>query len=69
MNLIVVSERAKTLQCRASSNCNGSPGDDLGTVATATECCVENPDGLAFVSDEESCIPCVGEYVTSNDPN
>jgi hypothetical protein len=49
--------------CRASVNCNGEPGDDLG-VTTERGCCVDNPNGLAYsIQGGESCTPCVGESI------
>ena len=48
--------------CRATVNCTGGPGDDLGDTTTR-DCCVNNPRGLAYVTNinEGTCIPCVGE--------
>ena len=48
--------------CRASSDCVGGPGDDLG-VMTIEECCLETPNGLGF-SEGEVCSPCIGECMT-----
>ena len=48
--------------CRASVDCNGAPGDDLG-VMTIGQCCLETPNGLGF-SEGEVCSSCIGEYVT-----
>ena len=53
---------AQAVECRASSDCNGLPGDVLGRVTTGKECCVDNPNALAYVSGEEGCVPCVGEH-------
>ena len=57
----VISVKAQQVVCRASVNCNGQPGDDLGEM-TDSECCIDNPNGLAYsVPGEESCTPCIGE--------
>lgn len=56
----VISVKAQVI-CRASVNCNGQPGDDLG-VTTERGCCIDNPNGLAYsVPGGESCTPCIGE--------
>ena len=47
--------------CRASANCAGGPGDDLG-VMTLRECCLDNSKGLAYISSEGSCISCIGKW-------
>lgn len=47
--------------CRASVNCAGGPGDDLGNT-TERECCVNNPSSRAYVDSKGNCIPCVGEH-------
>ena len=48
--------------CRASADCSGAPGDNLG-VMTIEECCLETPNGLGF-SVGETCSPCIGECMT-----
>ena len=48
--------------CRASTDCNGGPGDDLGLM-TREQCCFNTPNGLGF-SNAEFCSPCTGEYIT-----
>ena len=49
--------------CRASADCSGAPGDDLG-VMTIEQCCTNDTiNGFGF-SDGESCLPCIGEGVT-----
>ena len=53
--------RGQLQWCRASTNCNGVPGDDLGPVADPRDCCLGNPNGLAYVPREGVCIACVGE--------
>ena len=55
--------RGQTVEvgCRASVNCAGGPGDDLGRTAERG-CCVDNPLGLAYVGGEGLCVPCIGEY-------
>ena len=54
--------KAQTIvQCRASVDCDGAPGDDLG-VTTDRGCCVDNPNGLAYtMGGGEICTPCIGE--------
>ena len=49
--------------CRASDDCNGDTGDDLG-VMTIEQCCTNDTvNGLAF-SEQESCTSCIGECMT-----
>ena len=64
-NKVTVSVRAQAVnvQCKASLDCNGALSNDLGLVATARECCLDNPNALAYVSEEGICVPCVGEYI------
>ena len=58
----VVSVRSQPLtSCRASANCVGGPGDDVGVTVDGRSCCMDNPRALAFVVGEGSCVPCVGE--------
>ena len=55
---VIVAVHAQVV-CRASTDCNGAPGDDLG-VMTIKECCLNTPNSLAF-SEGEFCTPCIGE--------
>ena len=56
------SVRAQTdIECRASVNCNDVPGDVLERVATGSQCCLDNPNALAFRTAEGTCEPCVGK--------
>ena len=50
------------VSCRASVNCTGGPGDDLGVATNGSSCCLDNPRALAYnpVGTEE-CVACVGE--------
>ena len=58
-----MSVRGQTFSCRASVNCAGGAGDDLGVAASGESCCVDNPRALAYnpVGTEE-CVACVGEF-------
>ena len=48
--------------CRASFNCAGGPGDDLGVAVDGAGCCLDNPNALAYSPlGSEECIPCIGE--------
>ena len=50
------------VSCRASVNCAGGPGDDLGVAADGRSCCLDNPRALAYAPvGGEECIACVGE--------
>ena len=61
MHTVVSVTAQQLVVCRASVNCNGEPGDNLG-LATERSCCINNPNGLAYVaSGSESCTPCIGE--------
>ena len=57
----VVSVRGQLVSCRASTNCAGGPGDDVGVAVDGRGCCLDNPRALAFSDGEGSCVPCVGE--------
>ena len=57
---LVVSVNAQQGSCRASVNCDGSPGDVLISVTTIENCCL-NTAGLAF-NVRESCTPCIGMF-------
>ena len=59
--LIVTSVRGQLTSCRASFDCNGAPGDDLGSVTDPRDCCLGNPNGVAYIPREGACIACVGE--------
>ena len=49
--------------CRATSNCAGGPGDDLGVAEDGSGCCLGNPNALAYTPQgSEECIACVGEF-------
>ena len=48
--------------CKASVNCTGGPGDDLGVVADGSSCCLDSPRGLAYIPlGSDNCSTCVGE--------
>ena len=48
--------------CRASVNCAGGPGDDLGVAVDGRSCCLDNPSALAYSPQgTEECVACVGE--------
>ena len=48
--------------CRASVNCTGGPGDDLGVTVDGRSCCLDNPRALAYSPQgTEDCFACVGE--------
>ena len=49
--------------CRASFNCAGGDGDNLGEAANGKDCCLGNPRGLAYNPvDSEDCFACIGEF-------
>ena len=49
--------------CRASFNCAGGPGDDLGVAVDGEGCCLSNPDVLAYSPPGSvDCVACVGEF-------
>ena len=55
------SDTTTPVMCRASVNCAGGSGDDLGEM-TLGDCCVNNPRGLAYsLIGSERCVACVGE--------
>ena len=58
----IVSVRGQVL-CRASVNCAGGPGDDLGVAVNGEGCCLGNPDALAYSPPGSDCIACVGEVL------
>ena len=61
VNGYIVSVRGQQLvQCRTSVNCTG---DDLGAAMDGENCCLDNPRALAYVPNNGSCVPCVGESV------
>ena len=53
----------QSFSCRASVNCAGGLGDDLGVAGSGESCCLDNPRALAYnpVGTEE-CVACVGEF-------
>ena len=53
--------RGQLVTCRASANCTGGAGDDLGVAVDGRGCCLDNPRALAFVPSEGTCVACVGE--------
>ena len=57
--LATVHAQVNTVVCRASTDCNGAPGDNLGIV-TVEDCCLNIPNGLGY-SEGEICSPCIGE--------
>jgi hypothetical protein len=49
--------------CRASFNCSGGPGDDLGVAVDGAGCCLDDPNALAYTTPgTEDCIACVGGF-------
>ena len=52
------------VMCRASVNCAGGSGDDLGVMTLGKCCaCVNNARGLAYNPiGSERCVACVGEF-------
>ena len=66
LSIIVMSVRGQGLVvlCRASFNCAGGPGDDLGVVVDGEACCLGNPDAQAYSPQgSEDCFTCVGEFI------
>ena len=62
INGCIISVRGQAIICRASVNCTGGPGDDLGMAVDGRSCCLDNPRALAYsLQDSEKCIACVGE--------
>ena len=58
--LVLVAVNAQEeVVCRASNDCNGAPGDDLG-VMTIEQCCLNTPNSLGF-SEGEICSACISE--------
>ena len=50
------------MTCRASVNCAGGAGDDLGVAVDGRDCCLDNPRALAYSPlGSEECIACIGE--------
>ena len=61
--VIVVIVRGQLVSCRASPNCAVGDGDDLGLAANGSDCCLNNPDAMAYSPQgSENCFPCIGEY-------
>ena len=56
---IVTVHAQSSVVCRASVDCDGGPGDDLGSM-TIEQCCLNTPGSLAF-SSGETCSACIGE--------
>ena len=49
--------------CRATFNCAGGPGDDLGVADDGEGCCLSNPDVLAYSPPgSANCVACIGEF-------
>ena len=61
--IVAVKAQEEPVVCRASINCSGAPGDDLGVTLTIEECCLNVPNSLGF-SEGEVCSSCVGECIT-----
>ena len=60
--VIVVIVRGQNVSCRASPNCGGGMGDDLGVAASGERCCLDNPDAMGYnPQGTEDCFPCIGE--------
>ena len=54
--------------CRASFNCAGEPGDDIGVADDGAGCCLDNPSAMAYPpkpKGSEDCFACVGTGVGS----
>ena len=50
--------------CRATFNCAGGPGDDLGVTVDGAGCCLGNPNATAYTPQgSEDCFACVGEFL------
>ena len=46
------------VRCSSNSTC------DAGEFMTARQCCVENPDGFAYIlPGQENCVVCIGEFL------
>ena len=61
--ITVVSVRGQSFSCRASVNCAGGIGDDLGVAVSGKSCCLDNPRALAYSpTGSEECVACVGEF-------
>ena len=49
--------------CRATFDCTGGPGDDLGVAEDGEGCCLGSPNALAYTPQGiEDCFACVGEF-------
>ena len=48
--------------CRASFNCAGGPGDDLGVAEDGAGCCLDNPSAMAYTPKPKGWFVCVGEF-------
>ena len=57
MLVIIARTLGQTVACKRTVNCNG---DSLGTMPPRN-CCVNTPQGFAYVVSNGSCIPCIGE--------
>ena len=61
--VIVVSVRGQIVSCKASVNCAGGAGDDLGVAASRESCCMDNSRALAYNTvGTEECVACIGEF-------
>ena len=57
-----VSVSGQIVTCRASVNCAGGDGDDLGVAARGADRCIGNPAALAYSPlGSEDCFACVGK--------
>ena len=60
--VIVVIVRGQNVSCRASPNCVGGTGDNVGVAASGERCCLDNPDAMGYnPGGTEDCFPCIGE--------
>ena len=58
--------RGQLVSCRASPNCGGGMGDDLGLAVNGERCCLDNPDAMGYILlSSEDCFPCIGELILS----
>ena len=55
--------QSQEVVCRASTNCNGAPGDVLG-VMTIEKCCMNDTINSLGFSEGNICSPCIGECIT-----
>ena len=58
----IVSVKGQFVTCRASANCTGGSGDNLGAAANGRSCCLDNPRALAYSTQgSEDCFACIVE--------